>query len=96
MRIVHIHFFKQDLFGGCNIDVSTREMNLDMSIIKELAQKSKCTFTDVFSHVVSHEIIHQIIYDEIDNSTSTDFDNICYAKHRDLKYWIGGVGGQKS
>jgi len=92
MKNVHINFFKT-WDGHTGIDTDTREMRISALEIKTLAKKHGLSFFDAYTKIISHEIMHQVIYDNINDEASCDFDNICYRKYSNIKYWVGGVGG---
>lgn len=94
MNEVKIKFIANPLYSIACINTEERVMYLRINAIMNKATDIGMTFDDLFALCVSHELIHQLLFDMEGDSTSDAFDNICYKEYKDIKHWIGGVGGK--
>lgn len=89
------YIFKLSGEEGSCVYPFTREIATDVNQNIRDAANCHMSFEEIFAQTIGHEMIHQILFDWFGYIVSGQFDNICFHKYKNFKYWIGGVGGSK-
>jgi len=93
MEEMTINFFDK-VKNPARISMDNREINFNMTEMCIMAAEQDMTFNETFGMCVSHELIHQILFEFISAYAYDTFDNICFNKYKNMKHWIGGIGGK--